>query len=96
VDVIIADFMSEFNMSTAAARRTSQQPNPDGQQPPAYDLSFLLALEPALADLARHGIKLAVNAGVADTESLHKVVDRMVQSKGLDLKVSMPLLKSCH
>lgn len=88
MDVIIADFMSEYNMSSSAARRVSQSlPNPAAQQPPAYDLSFLLALEPALEDLARHGIRLAVNAGVADTESLYNVVTRMVQSKGLNLKV---------
>lgn len=72
-------------MSTAAARRVAKSGT--AQSGPAYDLSFLLALEPALEDLARHGIKLAVNAGVADTESLCKVVMRMVQSKGLDLKV---------
>lgn len=89
VDVIIADFMSEYNMATAATRRVTQsQPGGAPGQAPAYDLSFLLALEPALEDLAKHRIKLAVNAGVADTESLYNVVTRMVQSKGLDLKVA--------
>lgn len=87
MDVIIADFMSEYNMSAAAARRVSHsQPNTTAQQP-AYDQSFLLGLEPALDHLANHGIRLAVNAGVADTESLYKVVRHMVQSRGLDLKV---------
>lgn len=85
--------MSEYNMSTAAARRLAQpQQNSAGlSAAPAYDLSFLLSLEPALDDLARHGVKLAVNAGVADTESLYNVVLRMVQSKGLDLKVRSPV-----
>ncbi|KAJ5102412.1 hypothetical protein NUU61_004634 [Penicillium alfredii] len=85
VDVIIADFMSEFNMATAAGRRVDQATAPAGA---AYNLSFLEALEPALGDLATHGIKLAVNAGVADTKGLYEVVRRMVQAKGLDLKVA--------
>ncbi|KAJ5605406.1 hypothetical protein N7510_008187 [Penicillium lagena] len=84
VDVIIADFMSEFNMATAAGRRVDQAPD----AAPAYDLSFLEALAPALNDLATHGIKLAVNAGVTDTEGLYHAVTRLVQSKGLDLKVA--------
>ncbi|KAF7528195.1 hypothetical protein PCG10_001484 [Penicillium crustosum] len=87
IDVIIADFMSEFNMATAAGRRvdqaTSQEPTA-----PAYELSFLEALEPALDDLAKYGIKLAVNAGVTDTKGLYEVVMRMVEAKKLDLKVA--------
>lgn len=87
VDVIIADFMSEFNMAIAAGRRVDQASASDTPAPPAYDLSFLEALEPALDDLAKHGIKLAVNAGVTDTKGLYDVVMRMIQAKGLDLKV---------
>ncbi|KAJ5714546.1 uncharacterized protein N7483_011727 [Penicillium malachiteum] len=84
VDVIIADFMSEFNMGSNAGRRVDQGQN--GM--PAYDLSFLEAVEPALNDLAKHGIKLAVNAGVCDTKGLYDVVLKMARSKGLDLKVA--------
>lgn len=91
VDVIIADFMSEFNMATAAGRRVDQETS--DATAPAYDLSFLEALEPALDDLAKYGIKLAVNAGVTDTESLYKVVTRMVQAKKLDLKVRLHLTR---
>ncbi|KAF4150828.1 hypothetical protein CNMCM6069_005741 [Aspergillus lentulus] len=90
VDVIIADFMSEANMVTGAARkidRLQAQGKQDAAMP-GYETSFLLALEPALEDLARHGIKLAVNAGNSDTEGLYKVVAQMVQAKGLKLKVS--------
>ncbi|CAG8070745.1 unnamed protein product [Penicillium salamii] len=85
IDVIIADFMSEFNMATSAGRRVDQA---TGGTAPAYELSFLEALEPALDDLAKHGIKLAVNAGVTDTEGLYQVVTRMVQAKKLNLKVA--------
>lgn len=88
IDVIIADFMSEYNMATAAGRRVDQTSNSGNiPAPPAYDLSFLEALEPALDDLAKHDIKLAVNAGVTDTKGLYEVVTQMVQRKGLDLKV---------
>lgn len=97
MDVIIADFMSEFNMATAAGRRVDQASASasDTPAPPAYDLSFLEALEPALNDLAKHGIKLAVNAGVTDTKGLYDVVMRMVQAKGLDLKVRARLASRC-
>ncbi|KAJ5772535.1 hypothetical protein N7520_003064 [Penicillium odoratum] len=84
VDVIIADFMSEFNMATFAGRRMDQDLN----AMPAYDLSFLEALEPALGDIAKYGIKVAVNAGVCDTKGLFDAVSQMVHSKGLDLKVA--------
>ncbi|CAI7594284.1 unnamed protein product [Penicillium bialowiezense] len=85
IDVIIADFMSEFNMATSAGRRVDQQ---TGATAPAYELSFLEALEPALNDLAKYRIKVAVNAGVTDTEGLYKVVTQMVQAKKLNLKIA--------
>lgn len=92
--MIVADFMSEANMVTGAARKVGQlqaQGNQDASMP-GYEPSFLLALEPALEDLAKHGIKLAVNAGNCDTEGLYKVVVQMVQAKGLKLKVSKHFL----
>jgi hypothetical protein len=96
VDVIIADFMSEANMVVAAGRRVDSEiargsSNTDAADLfPGYEPSFLLALQPALEDLAKYRIKLAVNAGNTDTEGLYKVVAQMVRAKGLDLKVSMP------
>ncbi|KAL4973300.1 DUF1446-domain-containing protein [Aspergillus desertorum] len=74
VDVIVADFMSEANMVVAAGRRGMS--------------SFLFALQPALEDLTKYGIKLAVNAGNTDTRRLYKVVTDIVRAKGLDLKVA--------
>ncbi len=44
-------------------------------------------LTPALPQLAKKGIKLAVNAGASDTEKLAKVVVKAVSDAGLDLKV---------
>lgn len=94
IDVIIADFMSEVNMTIAAARRVDagSLTAPNGNAfiggGPAFEASFLEALEPALEDLAKYRIKVAVNAGNADTEGLYKIVVDMVQKKGLQIKVA--------
>ncbi|KAL2840877.1 hypothetical protein BJY01DRAFT_257213 [Aspergillus pseudoustus] len=94
VDVIIADFMSEANMVVAAGRRVDSEIARGKSNAgvfdilPGYEPSFLLALQPALDDLAKYRIKLAVNAGNTDTEGLYKVVTQMVQAKGLNLKVA--------
>lgn len=97
VDVIISDYMSEANMVNAAGRRVDQA-SPNTAAPPiipttgpattaAYEAVFLEALEPALENLQRYGIKVAVNAGASDTAALHKVVVEMIEKKGLSLKV---------
>ncbi|PGH14531.1 hypothetical protein AJ79_03024 [Helicocarpus griseus UAMH5409] len=80
VDVIISDYMSEYNMATAAAKRVDDTA--------AYELSFLEALEPALDHLARYGIKVAANAGAADARGLSGIVEEMVAERKLDLKVA--------
>lgn len=54
----------------------------------AYEPSFLEALEPALLDIAKYGIKVAVNAGGLATERLHAETVKLVRRKGLDLKVA--------
>lgn len=54
----------------------------------AYEPTFLESLEPAINDVAKYGIKVAVNAGASDTQLLHRVVTEMVRSKGLKLKVA--------
>ncbi|OAT05189.1 DUF1446 domain-containing protein [Blastomyces gilchristii SLH14081] len=83
IDVIISDYMSEYNMATAAAKRVG-----DDDDVAAYEMSFLESLLPALGDLARHGIRVAVNAGVADVQGLYTVVERVVRERGLGLKVA--------
>ncbi|KAL4782131.1 hypothetical protein BJX76DRAFT_349600 [Aspergillus varians] len=94
VDVIIADFMSEANMVVAAGRRvdidkTQSKSDTDATAiPRGYEASFLLALQPALEDLEKYRIKLAVNAGNTDTQALYEVVTQMIRAKGLDLKVA--------
>ncbi|EMC91742.1 hypothetical protein BAUCODRAFT_302991 [Baudoinia panamericana UAMH 10762] len=81
IDVIMGDWMSEANMTARAALKT-------GNGGDAYEPTFIESLEPALKHLARHRIKVAVNAGASDTALLHKVVTDMVSKQGLDLKVA--------
>ncbi|KAK5165397.1 uncharacterized protein LTR77_008926 [Saxophila tyrrhenica] len=81
IDVIMGDWMSEANMTARATLKTD-----DGGD--AYEPTFIESLEPALKDIARHGIKVAVNAGASDTKRLSEVVTEMVKKKGLDLKVA--------
>ena len=82
VDVIIGDWMSEINMTTRAANKS------DGSGEAQYEPTFIEALEPAIEDIAKHNIKVAVNAGASDTKLLHQVVTEMVAKKGLKLKVA--------
>lgn len=53
-----------------------------------YEPSFLEALEPALENLAKKGIKLAANAGTVATKDLFDIVVDMAREKGLDLCVA--------
>jgi hypothetical protein len=86
VDVIIGDWMSEYNMTTRAANKSSSTTTTGGEA--QYEPTFLEALEPAIEDIAKHGIKVAVNAGASDTKLLHQVVTELVREKGLGLKVA--------
>lgn len=97
VDVIISDYLSEANMVTAAARKvdssTAGQSYSDSNPlamaaAPAFEASFLEALEPALEDLAKYKIKVAVNAGGSDTEGLYKIVCDMIKKKGLSISIA--------
>ncbi|KAF2745488.1 DUF1446-domain-containing protein [Sporormia fimetaria CBS 119925] len=81
IDVLTGDWMSEGNMTVRAGSKMSGNLE-------AYEPTFLEALEPALPYIAKYRIKVAVNAGAADTEKLHGVVTKMVQKKGLNLSVA--------
>jgi len=94
VDVIISDYMSEANMVIAAARKVDSSnaalsdPNPLVALGPAFEASFLEALEPALSDLAKYKIRVAVNAGASDTEGLYNIVCDMIKKNGLNIRVA--------
>lgn len=97
VDVLIGDWMSEANMTSRAALKTENTalggftPSADAAKEAregAYEPTFLEALEPALENIAKYKIRVAVNAGASDTKLLHQVVTEMVASKGVSLKVA--------
>lgn len=50
--------------------------------------NFMDCFEPAIADIATRGIKLAVNAGASDTELLAQLVDKKCKEAGYPLKVA--------
>jgi hypothetical protein len=78
IDVIIGDWMSEANMTARAWSKTDAV----GE---AYEATFLEALIPALPHIAKHRIKVAVNAGASDTKKLYEIVTKLVKERGLDL-----------
>jgi hypothetical protein len=81
VDVIIGDWMSEYNMTSRGASKSAG----DGE---AFEPSFLEAIGPALNDIARYGIKVAVNAGASDTEGLARTLEGMIAERKLGLTVA--------
>ncbi|KAF2217291.1 hypothetical protein CERZMDRAFT_109051 [Cercospora zeae-maydis SCOH1-5] len=100
VDVIIGDFMSEANMTSRGALKAASSANAvanadkhftsvlSSGATDAYEPTFLEALAPALPYIAKHKIKVAVNAGASDTEKLHQVVVEMCKKGSYDLKVA--------
>ena len=59
-------WMSEANMTSLATKRIAGVV--------AYEPTFLEALSPALENIARYRIKVAVNAGGSDTRGLWEAV----------------------
>ena len=80
-DVFCGDWMSEWNMCARGAGKVL------GTEEFSYEPTFVTAIEPALEDLAKNKIKVAVNAGATDTAKLHEHISGLVKQKGLDLNV---------
>ncbi|PMD37164.1 DUF1446-domain-containing protein [Hyaloscypha variabilis F] len=81
IDVLVGDWMSELNMPTRAY-------NVANGLGIGYEETFLEALEPALENIAKKGIKLAANAGTVATKELYDIVVKMAKDKGLDLTIA--------
>ncbi|KAF2462822.1 DUF1446-domain-containing protein [Lindgomyces ingoldianus] len=93
VDVIVGDWLSECTMTLHGAQKVDNEKlRAQGklmEEPVGlFDPTFIENLSPALADIARKGIKVAVNAGACDTELLARTVEKEVKRQGLDLKVA--------
>jgi hypothetical protein len=74
--------MSEANMTALAGKKA------DGGGNIGYEPTFLEALQPALPSIARHGIKVAVNAGGSDQKQLYETVLKIIEGQWLKLKVA--------
>jgi hypothetical protein len=81
IGVLVGDSMSELNMPTRAYNVT----NGLGSR---YEETFLEALEPALENIAKNGIKLVANASAVATKELNDIVLNMVKDKGLDVTIA--------
>lgn len=93
VDVIVGDWLSECTMTLHGAQKVDNEKlRIEGKllEEPAglFDPTFIENLSPALPDIARKGIKVAVNAGACDTQLLARTVEEEVKRQGFDLKVA--------
>jgi hypothetical protein len=78
--VIIGDWMSEANMTALTSRSLAGETS--------YEPTFLEALAPALSDIAKYGIKVAVNAGASDVKGLAAAVRKMIEGNRMQMKVA--------
>lgn len=93
IDVIVGDWLSECTMTLHGAQKIDNEKlRLEGkllEEPVGlFDPTFIENLSPALPDIARKGIKVAVNAGACDTQLLARNVEEEVKRQGLDLKVA--------
>jgi hypothetical protein len=96
VDIIVGDWLSEMTMTIHGTGKVKNQALVAGKeltwneqlQHAMFAENFLDCFIPAIGDLARRKIKLAVNAGASDTEILAKLVKQKVKEAGYDLKVA--------
>jgi hypothetical protein len=93
IDVIVGDWLSECTMTLHGAQKIdNEQLRAQGklyEEPVGlFDPTFMENLSPALPDIARKGIKVAVNAGACDTRLLARQVQEEVDRQSLPLKVA--------
>jgi hypothetical protein len=93
IDVIVGDWLSECTMTLHGAQKIDNEKlRSEGkliEEPVGlFDPTFIENLSPALPDIARKGIKVAVNAGACDTQLLARNVEDEVKRQGLDLRVA--------
>lgn len=96
-DVIMGDWMSENTMTLhGAAKIANQSKKALGKDAPIEELAknatfaqnFIDCFIPAIPDLSKNGLKLAVNAGASDTEILAKYVTKLCEDAGYPMKVA--------
>ncbi|KAK5686810.1 hypothetical protein LTR17_026818 [Elasticomyces elasticus] len=85
VEYITGDYMSEYNMTTRGGAKTSNGVDVSSSE---HEDCFLESILPALGDLARRRIKVAVNAGASDTRKLYETLQAEIAARQLDLRVA--------
>lgn len=96
VDVIVGDWLSEMTMTIHGTGKIRNQEKFKGKElsweeqvrNAMFAENFMDCFEPAIDEIAKKGIKIAVNAGASDTEILAKVVKKAVNDRGYNLKVA--------
>jgi hypothetical protein len=93
IDFVVGDWLSECTMTLHGAQKiVNERLRAEGklmEEPVGlFDPTFMDNLGPALSDIAKKGIKVAVNAGASDTQLLASMVQKEVKKQGLDLKVA--------
>lgn len=96
VDVIVGDWLSEMTMTIHGTGKIAKQSQLAGKaltfeekvENAMFAENFMDCFIPAIDDLARRGIKLAVNAGASDAEILAQLVQKTVKERGHNLKVA--------
>lgn len=97
VDVIVGDWLSEMTMTIHGTGKVKKLAEVGDFKALTFEEqvanamfaeNFMDCFDPAIDDLAKRGIKLAVNAGASDSEILAKLVQKRVKERGHNLKVA--------
>jgi len=88
IDVIFGDWMSEISMAFRGSEKSDRQLSLQEQEALSFEMSFIDALKPGIKNIAKHGQKVAVNAGACDAAAMAKRVQALCKDYGTDLKVS--------
>ncbi|ERS95471.1 hypothetical protein HMPREF1624_07987 [Sporothrix schenckii ATCC 58251] len=86
IDVIFGDWISEVSMTLRGAQKL--EGTKSGMSTEAYEQSFITMLSPGIQNIAKHGQKVAVNAGACDAEAMAKRIQQLCKNKGTELRVS--------
>jgi len=77
--------MAELGVAKASRGKVDLQ---ERLKNPLFAITFIDCFEPAIEDLKKNGIKLAVNAGSCDSATLAHLVEQMCKDKGCPMNVA--------
>ena len=88
IDVIFGDWISEISMAFRGSEKMDRLQSRPEAEALSFEMSFISALKPGLANIAKHKQKVTVNAGSCDAEAMARKVQDLCVEYGTDLKVS--------